>query len=145
MRRPAPPGPLLAQVSTMIQVRRLAHATLTTPDLERQIAYFTDVIGLALLARDGKRALFASKQGLEAIALEPGPGNALARLAFQVAPGSDLNELARTLDKHGLKTERRTDISPGVGEAIVFRDPKDTLVEIFSEYVFAKEDHSQRG
>ena len=56
----------------MIEVRRLGHATLTTPDLDRQITYYTEVVGLTLLERDSKRAVLASKQGFEAIALEPG-------------------------------------------------------------------------
>src|SRR5262245_51121046 len=112
----------------MIEVRRLGHATLTTPDLERQIAYYTEVVGLTLTERDGKHAFLASRQGLEAVALEPGPPNALSRLAFQVAPGADLADLARELGKHGVKSERRSSISPGVGEAIVFKDPKDTLI-----------------
>ena len=71
----------------MIEVCRLGHATLTTPDLDRQVAYYTAVVGLTLVERDAKRAFLASKQGLEAIALEPGPPNALSRLAFQVTPG----------------------------------------------------------
>ena len=101
----------------MIEVRRLGHATLTTPDLDRQVAYYTEIVGLTLLERDSKRALLASKQGFEAVALEPGPPNALSRLAFQVAPGSDLAELARELAKHGVKSERRSGISPGVADA----------------------------
>jgi len=72
----------------MIQVCRLGHATLTTPDLDRQIAYYTQVVGLTLVAREGNRVFLATKQGLEAIALEPGAPNALSRLAFQVAPGT---------------------------------------------------------
>jgi catechol-2,3-dioxygenase len=129
----------------MIEVRRLGHATLTTPDLARQVAYYTEVVGLTLLERDTKRALLASKQGFEAVALEPGAPNALSRLAFQVAPGSDLGELARELARHGVKSERRSGISPGVAEAIVFKDPKDTLIEVFSEYVFAREEPGQAG
>src|SRR5438132_14139214 len=129
----------------MIKVRRLGHATLTTPDLDRQVAYYTAVVGLTLVERDAKRAFLASKQGLEAIALEGGPPNALSRLAFQVAPGSDLAELARELAKHGIKSERRTSISPGVADAIVFKDPKETIIEIFAEYVFPKEDATQAG
>jgi catechol 2,3-dioxygenase-like lactoylglutathione lyase family enzyme len=129
----------------MIEVRRLGHATLTTPDIEAQIGYYTEVVGLTLVERDKKRAIFASKQGLEAVALELGAPNALARLAFQVAPGSDLAELARELGKHGIKAERRSGISPGVAEAIVFKDPKDTSIEIFCDYVFAAEDQSQAG
>ena len=38
----------------MIAVRRLGHATLTTPDLDRQVAYYTAVVGLTLVERDGK-------------------------------------------------------------------------------------------
>src|SRR5437868_4457337 len=110
----------------MIDVRRLAHATLTTPDLDRQIAYYTEVVGLSLVHREGERAFFATKQGLEAIALEPGPPNALTRLAFQLAPGSDLAAFVKLLAKEGIRAERRSDISPGVREAIVFEDPKNT-------------------
>ena len=79
----------------MISVKRLGHATLTTPDIERQIAYYTEVVGLTLVERTKDRAYLACKMGLEAIALEPGRGNALSRLAFQVAPETDLNEVSR--------------------------------------------------
>src|SRR5256884_8126487 len=127
----------------MIKVRRLGHATLTAPDLDRQVAYYTAVVGLTLIERDAKRAFLASKQGLEAIALEGGPPNALSRLAFQVAPGSDLAELARELAKHGIKSERRSCISPGVADAIVFKGPEVTLIVIFFEQFFAKIDLGQ--
>ena len=66
----------------MIAVRRLGHATLTTPDIDRQVAYYTEVVGLTLVAREANRAILATKQGLEAIALEPGAPNALSRIAF---------------------------------------------------------------
>jgi catechol 2,3-dioxygenase-like lactoylglutathione lyase family enzyme len=129
----------------MIEVRRLGHATLTTPDLGRQVAYYTDIAGLAVVDRNAERALLASKQGLEAIALEPGPANVLSRLAFQVAPGSDLAALARALSSQGISAERRRSITPGIDDAIVFKDPKGTLIEVFSEYRFAKEDRSPSG
>jgi catechol 2,3-dioxygenase-like lactoylglutathione lyase family enzyme len=129
----------------MIQVRRLAHATLTTPDLDRQVDYYTEVVGLSLIEREGGRAFFASKEGLGAIALEKGPGNALSRLAFQVAPGSDLSAIARTLAEDGINSERRRAISPGVADAVVFADPKGTQIEIFSDYVFAKSDPRPAG
>jgi catechol 2,3-dioxygenase-like lactoylglutathione lyase family enzyme len=129
----------------MIAVRRLGHATLTTPDLDAQVAYYTEVVGLTLTEREKNRAILASRQGLEAIALEPGAPNALSKLSFQVAPEGDLDELARELAKHGVKAERRRGISPGIAEAIAFTDPKGTLIEIFSDYVFAAEDRSQVG
>src|SRR6266545_2669474 len=129
----------------MIQVRRLGHATLTTQDLDRQVDYYVEIVGLTLLDRDRNRAYLATKQGLEAIALEPGPPNALAKLSFQVAPGSDLAEIGRALARDGIKSERRSGISPGIAEAVVFTDPKGTLIEIFAEYAFAAEDRKQAG
>src|SRR5262245_35393757 len=129
----------------MIDVCRLGHATLSTPDLERQVAYYTEIVGLSLIGRDRMRAMLATRQGVEAIALEQGAPNALTRIAFQIAPGSDLAELSRALATLGISSERRSDISPGVREALVFKDPKGTLVEIFSDYVFAHEDRTQIG
>ena len=129
----------------VISVKRLGHATLTTPDIDRQIAYYTDVVGLTLVERTKDRAFLACKMGLDAIALEPGRGNALSRLAFQVAPETDLDEVSRALAKDGVKAERASGISPGVAEAVVFTDPKGTKIEIFSDYLFAKDDGRTAG
>ena len=115
----------------VISVKRLGHATLTTPDIDRQIAYYTEVVGLTLVERSKDRAYLACKMGLEAIALEPGRGNALSRLAFQVAPDTDLAEVVRALAKDGVKCERALGISPGVAEAVVFTDPKGTQIADF--------------
>jgi catechol-2,3-dioxygenase len=64
---------------------------------------------------------------------------------LQVAPGSDLGELAARLSKAGIKSERRSGITPGIAQAIVFTDPKGTIVEIFSDYAFAKDDDNYTG
>src|SRR5262245_49401602 len=129
----------------MLQVRRLGHATLTTPDLARSITHYTDIVGLTLVHRGTDRAVLASRLGLEAIALEAGAPNALVGLSFQVAPGSDLAALARTLADEGIACERRSGITPGIAEAVVFSDPKGTLIEIFADYVFAQEDRAPSG
>src|SRR5262245_9176205 len=129
----------------MLQVKRIGHATLTTPDLERQLDYYTRVVGLSILAKEKGRAILATKPGQEAIVLEHGERPAGVRLAFQVAPGSDLGELSARLSKAGIKSERRSGITPGIAQAIVFTDPKGTSVEIFSDYTFAKDDDSYTG
>jgi catechol 2,3-dioxygenase-like lactoylglutathione lyase family enzyme len=126
----------------MIQVKRVAHATLSTPDLERQLDYYVNIVGLTVVDKGRDRAVLATRLGQEAIALERGEAGLLQRLAFQVAPGSDLGELAAALGRHGIKAERRSGISPGVKEALCFADPKGTLLEIYAEYDFAPEDPS---
>ena len=127
----------------MIQVRRLGHATFSTPDVERQVAYYADVLGLQVIARDKDRAFLATHTGLEAIALERGDAVALKRLSFQVAPGSDLAALGRDLDGHGIASERRSGISPGIADALSFADIKGTQIDLFVDYAFATDDRKQ--
>jgi catechol-2,3-dioxygenase len=129
----------------MIEVKRLGHATFNTPDLERIVDYWTRIIGLTLVHKEKNRAFLATKYGEEAIAVETGEGANLARSAFQIAPGSELADVQKELAKHGIKSELRADISPGVAKAIVFSDPKGTVVEIYSDYRHAGRDTVEQG
>jgi catechol 2,3-dioxygenase-like lactoylglutathione lyase family enzyme len=90
----------------MIKVTRIGHATLETPDLERQIDYFTNVIGLVLAERDGKRAYLATRVGDLAVQLDKGDASRCSRLSFQAAPG--------------------------IPEAMSFADPKGTMIDVFT-------------
>lgn len=123
----------------MIQVRRLGHATLTTPNLDRAIEYYNEVIGLNVVTRDKKSAVLATKVGLEAIGLVEGSEAGLSRLSFQVAPGTDLNDCIKGLSQHGIKAERRSEITPGVRDSITFKDNKGTDIDVYAEYEFAKD------
>ncbi|MDF2120007.1 VOC family protein [Roseiarcaceae bacterium H3SJ34-1] len=129
----------------MIQVKRLGHGTFATPDLEQQVDYWTNVIGLQVIERGRDKVFLATKLGQEAIALERGPEPVMSRIAFQVAPGSDLGEIAAKLQTLGVASEKRSGISPGVDEAVVFTDPKGTQVEVYAEYRFYKQDMSDTG
>src|SRR4026207_2517121 len=113
----------------MIDVRRVGHATFTTPDLEREVAYYSDVMGPVVPERDRNRAFLATRTGYEAISLERGNKPALTRLAFQVAPDADFGAYARELSGHGIKSEQRNGISPGAARALIFTDLKGTAIE----------------
>lgn len=123
----------------MLNVRRLGHATLVTPELDRAIEYYNEVIGLNVVARDKQSAILATKTGLEAIALQKGAEAGLARVAFQVAPGTDLSDCIQSLSTMGVRAERRSGISPGVKDAISFKDAKGTDIDIYAEYEFARD------
>ena len=130
----------------MIQTRRLAHATFSTTDLERQIEYWSEVIGLSVVQRSKDRALFATREGLECIALEKGPdAGRLLNVAFQIDPEADLGELESRLRDAGVRCERRSDLTPGVRSALAFHDPKGTLVEVFAQYQFAPDTGVEGG
>ena len=120
----------------MFPVKRLAHITLTSPDPERQVDYYTRILGLRLLARDKDRAILATPTGLEAVVLERGEKAGVARLAMQVAPATDLADVSARLSKLGIQSERRTDVTPGVRESVAFQDPDGRGVEIVADYSF---------
>src|ERR1700722_6048090 len=124
----------------MIKVRRLGHATLATPDLEQQVDYYSRILGLSIIEKTKDRVFLGSKQGFEAIELVRGAAGALERLSFQVAPSCDLDDVVRELQKDGIKCERRKGVSPGIAEAVTFKDPKGTPIDIYAEYKFAKQD-----
>ena len=129
----------------MLQVKRLGHSTLTTPDLERMVDYFTGIVGLSVAAREKNKAILATNAGLEAVVLESGSAVEAPRLSFQIAPQTDLGEVVSRLRKAGLKSERRSDITPGIGEAVVLKDTKGTMLEIFSNFAFTPEDNVFNG
>lgn len=129
----------------MIQVRRIGYTTLQTPDIEAQIAYYTDVLGLTLVGRDGGRAFLATRQGQLAIVLEPGDAPSCSRIGFQVAPDTDLKDVSKSLAADGIKSELRGSSTPGSGMVLAFEDPKGTTLELFAEEKLLPVDGSLGG
>src|SRR5262245_36102395 len=79
------------------QASRIGHATFETPDIDRAVAYYTDVNGLVLHAREKGRAYLASKVGLLTLALEEGREERLKSLSFEVSPHAEFADMAKTL------------------------------------------------
>jgi catechol-2,3-dioxygenase len=129
----------------MIQVKRLGHATFNTPDLERIVDYWTRIIGLTVVDRDSKRAVLATRYGEEAITVQAGDNADLVKAAFQVAPGTELGDVQKGLAQHNVRSEIRSDISPGVAKAVCFTDPKGTLLEVYADYKFSGRDAADQG
>ena len=90
----------------MLQIKRAGHSTLTTPDLERTIDYFTRIVGLSVAAKEKNRAILATKSGLESIVLEHGNAGEAPRLSFQTTPGSNSGEVIAKL-KHSTASRAR--------------------------------------
>jgi catechol 2,3-dioxygenase-like lactoylglutathione lyase family enzyme len=135
----------LEEHSPVIRVRRIAHATFETPEVERQIAYYTNVLGLALVEREQGAAYLASTLDHHSVVLKEGPAAQCTRLSFQVAPGTDIGELQRQLSGHGIKSERRSAPAPSIREFISFQDPKGTGIDVFTEYETSRQDFQSTG
>jgi catechol 2,3-dioxygenase-like lactoylglutathione lyase family enzyme len=129
----------------MIKLSRVGHATFETPDLDRAIAYYTDVNGLVLNAKDKSRAFMASKIGLLTITLQQGSEQKLKRLSFEVSPNADFADIAKKLSADGVQSEVRSDTVPGIGNVLAFDDPMGTAIELFAEWQYLGSHHQVFG
>ena len=117
----------------MIQVKRMSHVTLETPDLERQIDYFTQVVGLQEAGRENGTAFLATKVGDIVVRVEKGTEARCARIAFQVDPATDIADIRKGLEAEGINPKESNDTTPGVPRMVSFEDPKGTVLEVFAE------------
>ena len=120
----------------MIKPRRIGHAVYETPDLDRMIDYYTEVVGLVLAEREKDRAFLATQVGQLAIQLNKASAERGVMLSFEVAPNSDFGALARELEKDGIKSELRNDSIPGLGQVLTFKDNKGTTIALFKDWKY---------
>jgi catechol 2,3-dioxygenase-like lactoylglutathione lyase family enzyme len=92
------------------------------------------VVGLVVAAKEKDRRYLASKLGHLAIELRQGSAAGCRKISFEVAPGTDLNETARELEQHGVRSERSNDPAPGIAQVLTFADPKGTQIELFAAW-----------
>jgi len=63
----------------MIRVHKIAHATYETPDLDQQAEYYTDIMGLTLVAKEKDTVYLASTVDHHSIVLRRGRNAKLRR------------------------------------------------------------------
>jgi catechol 2,3-dioxygenase-like lactoylglutathione lyase family enzyme len=129
----------------MIRVRKIAHAAYEMPDVEKQLEYYTDILGLTLVDRSKEAAYLASTVDHHSIVLSKGGESKCLRLGFQIAPDDDLDAFERQVQGHGIKTERKKDPEPTIGDMVTFTDPKGTVMEVFKRGEFAGQRFPTKG
>jgi catechol 2,3-dioxygenase-like lactoylglutathione lyase family enzyme len=129
----------------MIKARRFGHATFDVTDLEREIAYYQDVIGLQAVERDRDRAFLCTEVGQLAVALERGAESRCTKLSFEVSPDLDLRDAARRLAERDIRSEIVGDAAPGLREMLTFKDPKGTSIQLFSRWEFLAANGAANG
>ena len=124
----------------MIKVRRIGHATFETPDIDRQVDHYTQVVGLTVAAREKDRVFLATKTGQLVLQFERAAAPRIAKIAFEVSQSDDFASLAKSLSDEGIKSEQRSDAVPGTPKVLAFEDIKGTTIELFSEWAFLGRD-----
>ena len=129
----------------MIRVKKIAHASYETPDLEQQIDYYTNILGLTLVAKEKGTAYLASTVDHHSVVLRKGAQAQCMRIGFQVGLEDDLNAFEKQTAAHGIKTQRRKDPEPSISDMVTFEDPKGTIMEVFKREELGKQGFTTKG
>jgi catechol 2,3-dioxygenase-like lactoylglutathione lyase family enzyme len=129
----------------MIRVRKIAHASYEMPDLDKQIEYYTEILGLTLTAKEKDTAYLANAVDHHSVVLRKGPEAKCVRVGFQIGPDDDLGEFERQVGGHGVKSQRKKDSEPTIAEMVTFEDPKGTVIEVFKRGEFSGQRFQSKG
>ncbi len=115
----------------MIRVRKIAHGSYEMPDPQQQMEYFTDVIGLTLVAKERDAIYLSSTVDHHSIVLRKGDQARCVRIGFQIGPDDDLDAFEKQTAAHDIKTARKKDAEPTISDMVTFEDTKGTVIEVF--------------
>jgi catechol 2,3-dioxygenase-like lactoylglutathione lyase family enzyme len=116
----------------MIRARKIARVAYETPDVEQQTDYYTEVLGLSLIAKERGAVFLSSTLDHHSVVLRKGPEAKCVRIGFQLAPEDGLEAFDRQTAAIGIKVARKSDPEPAISDAVIFEDTKGTLMEVFT-------------
>lgn len=119
----------------MRKVARLAYVEFETPDIDRQVEYYTRIMGLRLVERTPDIAYLSATIDHHTIALRRGPAPRCARFGMQLSDALDMPGFSASLTTLGLPHEHRNDARPGIADLISLHDPEGLAIDVFAEHV----------
>ena len=96
-------------------VHKLGYAEFNAANLQRELGYYTDIMGATVVETGGDGTHFLSL-GLDHhnIALKSAAAPSLGVTGFQLSPGVELKAFESRLTEHGIRHTRLTDARPGI-------------------------------
>lgn len=114
----------------LVNVSKLGYVAIGTPDVDAQVEYYTDALGLALVERDGDKAYLTTGFDHHCVVLEktaePAPRS---RLGMQIR--GSLDDAEKALAGGGISAEKVTDFEPGIAAALVIEEPGGTPIHLY--------------
>jgi len=107
-------------------IAKLGHVSLVTPDLERSVWFFRDVLGLEEIARDGDSIDLRAWGEFEhhSLTLTEGPSSAVDHIGWRASSAQDVGDYAERLAHAGVDLARvEAGEERGQGEALRFALP----------------------
>ena len=116
----------------MINAKRFGHATFETPDIERQIDYFTEIAGLVMAERRKGAPTSRPSSATSWFSSKPVSTHAAPNWHSKSRPTTDFDDIRSGIEAEGLRCRSCNDPAPGIPQMFEFDDPKGTVCELFA-------------
>jgi catechol-2,3-dioxygenase len=122
----------------VINIVAIGHLALTSPDVDRLVSYYENVLGFDVTARGDDGTAYLTPENVHhAVTLGPGEAAGLDHLAFQIE--GSLADAQADLSAAGIAVERRSDAEPGISELLELEDLDGNRLQLYAETEFRGE------
>ena len=114
-------------------ILRLAHVDVTVVDLDLAVAYYTEVMGMLVVARDDSSVYLKcwDEADHHSLRLVYAPRTGMELMSFKVEREDDLSDLENAVTRYGFPVSRVSKgESVGQGESIRFETPSGHTMEL---------------
>jgi catechol 2,3-dioxygenase-like lactoylglutathione lyase family enzyme len=124
-----------------MKITHLRHVAITAPELAASRTFFSQAWGLRDSGTDADGTAYLQTQSSEPfqLALVPGTGRSVTRIAFGLTTRADVDDAARELDRAGVRVVRLPAAltTPGGGYGLRFLDPDNRCIELSADVTMA--------
>jgi catechol 2,3-dioxygenase len=116
-------------------IYKLGHVEVRVPDLELCVAYYTEVLGLREVERNGRHVYLKAwdEHDHHSVILTEAARYGIEHLAFKTESVDDLTDYETVLERYGCTVERlQPDEERALGDAIRFDSPSGHIMEIYA-------------
>ncbi len=116
---------------SIVNVKHISHVALKTLNVERQAAFYTDIVGLGETERDSAgRVYLRCNANHHAVVLVPSSESGIEHYALDVGDAAALESAASALTRAGIPFTTEEAGEPGQGPSLRLRDPDGYTVEL---------------
>lgn len=102
-------------------VSKLGYVTFDTPDVDRMVWYYTEVLDFEIVEHSAQGAFLTTGSDHHCVVIRKGDSKPRSTVGYEV--WGSLDDSYRRLREAGYEVERRSDIAPGTPDVVVLKEP----------------------
>lgn len=114
-------SPNTGGVEPAAPVSKLGYVTFDTPDVERMVWYYTNVLDFEAVEQSVDEAFLTTGSDHHCVVIKRGEKKARSAVGYEV--WGSLADAQQRLKDSGYEVERRSDIAPGTPDVVVLKEP----------------------